>query len=167
MFCTNCGKQIPDDSKFCEYCGKPVLPVYEEKTENNPDMTHPAVSSSAVSKKEKKTKSSLFTAPSVQDQSRVKVINVVLLVSIVFCILFTAVKIIKHFMNHTAGNSISVSEIDTSETTEPSGLSAVFCSESKVIPSLMPSSTPVSISASDGDDILSNSGTADIFYHSL
>lgn len=24
MFCTNCGKQIEDDSKFCPYCGAPV-----------------------------------------------------------------------------------------------------------------------------------------------
>ena len=22
MFCTNCGKEIPDSSQFCEYCGK-------------------------------------------------------------------------------------------------------------------------------------------------
>lgn len=26
MYCTNCGKQIPDDSKFCEFCGAAVLP---------------------------------------------------------------------------------------------------------------------------------------------
>ena len=24
MFCTKCGKQIPDDSKFCPYCGNPA-----------------------------------------------------------------------------------------------------------------------------------------------
>lgn len=27
MHCTNCGKPLPDDSKFCVYCGKPVLDV--------------------------------------------------------------------------------------------------------------------------------------------
>lgn len=21
MFCSNCGKQLPDDAKFCNYCG--------------------------------------------------------------------------------------------------------------------------------------------------
>lgn len=25
MYCTNCGKQIPDDMKFCPYCGAPVI----------------------------------------------------------------------------------------------------------------------------------------------
>lgn len=25
MFCESCGKEIPDDSKFCEYCGNPVI----------------------------------------------------------------------------------------------------------------------------------------------
>lgn len=25
MFCNNCGKQIPDDAKFCDYCGTPIV----------------------------------------------------------------------------------------------------------------------------------------------
>jgi len=25
MFCNNCGKQIPDDAKFCDYCGTPII----------------------------------------------------------------------------------------------------------------------------------------------
>ena len=24
MFCTNCGKQIPNDSVFCEFCGTKI-----------------------------------------------------------------------------------------------------------------------------------------------
>lgn len=24
MFCTNCGKEIPNDSRVCGYCGKPI-----------------------------------------------------------------------------------------------------------------------------------------------
>ncbi len=34
MFCTNCGKQIPDDSRFCEYCGTSVadgMPQNQQK----------------------------------------------------------------------------------------------------------------------------------------
>ena len=38
MFCTNCGKQIPDGSKFCVHCGTPVMqasqaaaPVYQQQ----------------------------------------------------------------------------------------------------------------------------------------
>ena len=27
MFCSNCGNQIPDGSKFCPNCGSPVVPV--------------------------------------------------------------------------------------------------------------------------------------------
>jgi len=34
MFCTNCGKEIPNDSKFCEYCGEKI---YIEK--KNDDIT--------------------------------------------------------------------------------------------------------------------------------
>ena len=24
MFCTKCGNQLPENSKFCKYCGSPV-----------------------------------------------------------------------------------------------------------------------------------------------
>lgn len=24
MFCTNCGKEIPDESQFCKYCGNKI-----------------------------------------------------------------------------------------------------------------------------------------------
>ena len=30
MFCSNCGKQIPDGSKFCPYCGAPVMKIVSE-----------------------------------------------------------------------------------------------------------------------------------------
>ena len=35
MFCTNCGKPVPDGSRFCPYCGAPVAgsadgPSYED-----------------------------------------------------------------------------------------------------------------------------------------
>jgi uncharacterized membrane protein YvbJ len=37
MYCNNCGKQIPDNSKFCNYCGSKIgfLPTDSEKSSNN------------------------------------------------------------------------------------------------------------------------------------
>ena len=35
MFCANCGNKLPDDAKFCDACGAPVLtdePVQEAST---------------------------------------------------------------------------------------------------------------------------------------
>lgn len=32
MFCTNCGKEIPNESKFCTYCGNVVKRVQENDT---------------------------------------------------------------------------------------------------------------------------------------
>jgi len=33
MICTNCGKQIPDDTTTCPYCGAPVIPAIQIKKE--------------------------------------------------------------------------------------------------------------------------------------
>ena len=41
MFCTNCGKKIQDDIKYCPYCGAPVLPPVSAKEE--PIVEEPAV----------------------------------------------------------------------------------------------------------------------------
>ena len=30
MYCIKCGKQIPDDSRFCSFCGQKVVTVVEE-----------------------------------------------------------------------------------------------------------------------------------------
>ncbi len=30
MFCRKCGKEILDDSKFCQYCGTSVMEVFHE-----------------------------------------------------------------------------------------------------------------------------------------
>lgn len=40
MWCTECGKQLPDDSKFCEFCGTKVEPVV---TEAEPVVAEPVV----------------------------------------------------------------------------------------------------------------------------
>ncbi len=37
MYCEKCGQQIPDDSKFCEFCGAPV------KVEVKPKVTEPVL----------------------------------------------------------------------------------------------------------------------------
>ena len=34
MFCSKCGNQMTDDSKFCPQCGTPVYYASEQKTEN-------------------------------------------------------------------------------------------------------------------------------------
>jgi len=33
MFCEKCGKQIPDNSAFCDGCGAPVAPVETQQTQ--------------------------------------------------------------------------------------------------------------------------------------
>lgn len=35
MFCTNCGKEIPESSQFCEYCGKTTQNSNAENTMQN------------------------------------------------------------------------------------------------------------------------------------
>ena len=30
MYCIKCGKQIPDDSRFCSFCGQKVVTIVEE-----------------------------------------------------------------------------------------------------------------------------------------
>ena len=41
MYCRTCGKNIPDDSRFCEYCGSPVLGknIEEERVAAWPEET--------------------------------------------------------------------------------------------------------------------------------
>lgn len=41
MFCPNCGKQIKDGSRFCEFCGAPigVARVTQYSTPVNPDAS--------------------------------------------------------------------------------------------------------------------------------
>lgn len=46
MYCTNCGKEIPDDSVFCTFCGEKVEggPVNTNKGSGMPKITAPKVS---------------------------------------------------------------------------------------------------------------------------
>lgn len=39
MFCTNCGKEIPDESKFCKYCGNRIIKKEELKQIEKSDKT--------------------------------------------------------------------------------------------------------------------------------
>ena len=48
MFCKNCGKQLPDDSSFCQYCGTNLAP----NTGSSPTVNVPPVLSTPVKKKE-------------------------------------------------------------------------------------------------------------------
>ena len=38
MFCTYCGKQIDDDSRFCCHCGKEAEPMIKKVIENKPSV---------------------------------------------------------------------------------------------------------------------------------
>jgi len=46
MFCKNCGKEVPEDARFCPQCGSPVSiasespepPVFEEVKEDEPEL---------------------------------------------------------------------------------------------------------------------------------
>lgn len=55
MYCTNCGKQIPDDSKFCEFCGAAVLPDNDndetQKLSVIEENEHPVSIASSVEEK--------------------------------------------------------------------------------------------------------------------
>lgn len=42
MFCTNCGKQIIDTARFCNFCGMAIA----QKTENVPSVTQPTAPAS-------------------------------------------------------------------------------------------------------------------------
>ena len=35
MFCPKCGKEIPDGSKFCSYCGEKIEQVEEVRNEED------------------------------------------------------------------------------------------------------------------------------------
>lgn len=53
MYCVSCGEQIPDDSRFCEFCGNPVeddsMPVPNEvKIEESRDQTSSVKTNSAI-----------------------------------------------------------------------------------------------------------------------
>jgi uncharacterized membrane protein YvbJ len=34
MFCSQCGKKLPDDAKFCMFCGTKVITVDDQDVEN-------------------------------------------------------------------------------------------------------------------------------------
>ena len=57
MFCENCGKQIEDDAKFCEYCGA----VISTQTIGNEKAEQAGVTSKKVSVKKELNKPLLIT----------------------------------------------------------------------------------------------------------
>jgi len=43
MFCPNCGKQIPNGSKFCPYCGAPIIKIVGENSlKQAKEKSHPS-----------------------------------------------------------------------------------------------------------------------------
>ena len=41
MFCSQCGKEIPDNSNLCEHCGSPIISNTKRETSINNDGTIP------------------------------------------------------------------------------------------------------------------------------
>lgn len=41
MLCEHCGKEIPGNSKFCRYCGQPVVPQPDEPASESPKVQQP------------------------------------------------------------------------------------------------------------------------------
>ena len=40
MFCTQCGAQLPDDSRFCSQCGAKIIPESAAQTRQAPQCVH-------------------------------------------------------------------------------------------------------------------------------
>ncbi|MBS6791278.1 zinc ribbon domain-containing protein [Megasphaera sp.] len=54
MFCTQCGKKIQDDAKFCPYCGATILPPSDSKKQDNHPYESPKSSPSPSRSKVRK-----------------------------------------------------------------------------------------------------------------
>ena len=48
MFCTNCGKEIIDTARFCNYCGRPVQPLIPPPPYPAPNMGQPYIPNTPV-----------------------------------------------------------------------------------------------------------------------
>lgn len=54
MFCESCGKNIPDESRFCEYCGSKVIPeIFIQSDENTDNSIHSEQESASYNKQER------------------------------------------------------------------------------------------------------------------
>lgn len=61
MYCEACGKKIPEDSKFCEFCGHPVKGEVKSKVEPRLPVEEPEVVKPKVAQRQKaKSKSKLM-----------------------------------------------------------------------------------------------------------
>lgn len=58
MFCTNCGKIIPDDSSFCGYCGE-HFNIYGTKEDIKSDNSHETLKENKINNKEKEDNDNL------------------------------------------------------------------------------------------------------------
>ena len=63
IYCSNCGKSIPDDSKFCTYCGTAILAANPQ--ESTPANAAPVQSQSAAPVKQNTfdTKNAFYSNP--------------------------------------------------------------------------------------------------------
>ena len=57
VLCEHCGKEIPGDSKFCRYCGQPVIPQSERAAQTDIEAPH-ASDNIAISQSDDQTSAS-------------------------------------------------------------------------------------------------------------
>jgi predicted nucleic acid-binding Zn ribbon protein len=115
MFCTNCGKEIPDGAKFCGNCGWKV----PENTENNTVQKSHSEQSMLENKQIDDTGNN-------SENNRVKeIINAsnkfkgwVKPVSILISVIFAVLLFIMLYFNHVIGNIINIFEINLSPIVE-------------------------------------------------
>ncbi|MBO4508145.1 MAG: zinc-ribbon domain-containing protein [Spirochaetaceae bacterium] len=60
MFCSNCGKELPEDVKFCKNCGTPVEASEEQISAEKPAKTEDKLSASAETPEKKSEKETAF-----------------------------------------------------------------------------------------------------------
>lgn len=87
MFCTNCGKEIPDDSNFCQHCGFNVEVV----------LIPPSIDTVATEEPKKEMFTKLTPAPPFEFKKFFSGYKKFFSGLIVICILFLIISIIFSF----------------------------------------------------------------------
>lgn len=74
MFCTQCGKQIPDDSLFCVHCGKKIMSAHRKLEEQKAQEEKPASTSQPEIKPQPQVQKPAQSAPVPQKPKKKKAV---------------------------------------------------------------------------------------------